>query len=84
MRPSMSASTRSPSHVPRLHHALPVIAGAAYLLVYIVIALMRDWYPFELEWLEGASVVHVQRVLDGRPLYVPPSLDFVPFIYPPL
>ena len=38
---------------------------------------------FEIEWMEGSMVDHVRRVIDGQPLYVAPSLDFVPFIYPP-
>ncbi len=54
-------------------------------LVLLGIAVSgRLAYPFELEWQEGAMVVHVLRVMAGRRLYVPPSLDFTPFIYPPL
>lgn len=41
-------------------------------------------HPFELEWMEGATAVHVLRLLEGMPLYVRPSVDFVPFAYPPL
>ncbi|HEY3295517.1 MAG TPA: glycosyltransferase family 39 protein [bacterium] len=58
--------------------------AAGYILMFIVLALRRMAYPFELEWMEGLSVDHVQRVLDGLPLYVPPSVDFVPSIYTPL
>lgn len=56
----------------------------AFLALYLAIAPARIGYPFELEWMEGACVDHVRRVLAGRPLYVVPSLDFVPFVYPPL
>jgi len=60
------------------------MAGAgAFLVVYIAVALVRLPYPFELEWMEGGSVVHVQRVIDGQPLYGRPSLEFTPFIYSP-
>jgi 4-amino-4-deoxy-L-arabinose transferase-like glycosyltransferase len=41
-------------------------------------------YPFDLEWLEGATADHVQRILTGQKIYVPPSLAFTPFLYPPL
>jgi hypothetical protein len=61
-----------------------IIGASFYILLYLVIASARLSYPFELEWMEGGSVVHVQRILDGQPLYVSPSLDFVPFIYTPL
>ena len=55
-----------------------------YLLVYVVIACLRLRYPFELEWMEGGSVDHVRRILDGKGLYVEPGIDFVPYIYTPL
>nr|MBA3640311.1 glycosyltransferase family 39 protein [Acidobacteriota bacterium] len=44
----------------------------------------RLLYPFELEWMEGATVVHVSRLLSGHSIYVRPSLEFVPFGYPAL
>lgn len=62
---------------------LLLLGAATYLLVYLGIALSRMAYPFELEWMEGGSVVHVQRVLEGQPLYVAPSLEFIPSIYTP-
>jgi 4-amino-4-deoxy-L-arabinose transferase-like glycosyltransferase len=37
-----------------------------------------------LEWLEGATLDHVRRVLTGAPVYARPSLEFIPFTYPPL
>jgi len=62
---------------------LLLIGVSLYLVIYLVIALTRISYPFELEWMEGGAVVHVQRLLNGEPLYVTPSLDFIPFIYSP-
>jgi hypothetical protein len=59
-----------------------VVAGG-YLLLYVVIALWRLNHPFELNWMEGAMVDHVRRIVDGEQLYVAPTLTFVPFIYPP-
>jgi hypothetical protein len=56
----------------------------AYLVVYLVIALTRMSYPFELEWMEGAVVDHVRWILAGRQPYVEPSIEFVPFPYNPL
>ena len=58
--------------------------AAAYPLLYIVVALLRMAYPFELEWLEGGSLVQVQRILAGESLYARPSLSYVAFPYPPL
>jgi hypothetical protein len=59
-------------------------AALFYLGCYLWLALSRLSYPFELEWMEGGSVDHVCRILAGQPLYGPPHLDFVPFIYTPL
>jgi hypothetical protein len=63
-----------------------LLAGASvwYIGSYLVVALLRIRYPFELEWMEGAIADHVLRILNGRPLYVQPSLEFVPFVYAPL
>jgi len=61
-----------------------LVGASAFIVAYLTIALMRLWYPFELEWMEGGVVAHVQQVLDGRPLYAAPTVDFVPFDYTPL
>lgn len=62
---------------------LLLVGAGTFIAVYIVIAVIRVRYPFELEWMEGGSVVHVQRILSGQPLYARPSLEFTPFIYTP-
>ncbi|MGA2819250.1 MAG: glycosyltransferase family 39 protein [Anaerolineales bacterium] len=61
-----------------------VLGSVAYILAFAYIAIRRMPYPFELEWMEGGSLVQVARLLKGQMLYVQPSLEFVPFIYPPL
>jgi hypothetical protein len=58
--------------------------AAYYAVAYVAVALLRLKYPFELEWMEGGMVGHVWRVLQGKPLYVAPSIDFVPYLYTPL
>jgi hypothetical protein len=60
------------------------VASVTFVAVYVVTAVRRCAYPFELEWMEGAMVDHVDRVLRGERLYVQPSLEFVPFIYGPV
>ncbi len=54
------------------------------MLAFFYVALRRMSYPFELEWMEGSIVEHVQRVLDGKPIYTSPSVEFVPYLYNPL
>jgi hypothetical protein len=62
---------------------LLLAVGALFFVMYAFVALSRMAYPFELEWMEGGSVVHVDRILQGKPIYVFPSLEFVPAIYLP-
>ena len=60
------------------------VASSGSILTFVVLALCRISYPFELEWMEGGTVDHVVRILDGKLLYAKPSLDFVAYIYTPL
>lgn len=51
---------------------------------FLFIAISRIAYPFSLEWMEGGSLVQVSRILNGKLIYVRPSFDFIPQIYPPV
>ena len=63
--------------------ALVLAGSATYIALYAILVCFRLRYPFELEWLEGASVDHVRTILANRPLYASPSLDFIPLTYTP-
>lgn len=63
---------------------LLLIIAAGYVLTYLILASLRAQYPFELEWMEGGMIDHIERIMQGKPLYVEPSLEFTPYIYPPL
>lgn len=63
---------------------VPLIAAACFVLLYVVLAVMRMGYPFELEWMEGGSLGQVSWIASGHKLYGPPSLEFTPWVYPPL
>lgn len=60
------------------------LLGLAAIVTYLVVALLRLAYPFPLEFLESNSLVEVQRILAGRPLYAAPTVSYVPDGYPPL
>jgi hypothetical protein len=66
-----------------LRLALLAIA-VLYLGLYLGIALSRIAYPFELEWMEGASVDTVSRVLNGQPIYTAPTVEYIAPIYGPV
>jgi Dolichyl-phosphate-mannose-protein mannosyltransferase len=68
----------------RIGRFVLVIIATLYLVSYGIIALARLQYPFELEWIEGASLETVNRILAGKAIYARPSLEFVASVYNPL
>jgi hypothetical protein len=44
----------------------------------MVLVLIRLFYPYELEWIEGAYVNQAIWVSSGRFPYVPPTLSYLP------
>lgn len=74
------ASTR----VSTVLRSILLAVGAAFVVTWVAIVCLRIGYPFDLEWMEGGSVMEVQRILQGDKLYVAPTIEFVPYIYNPL
>jgi len=64
--------------------AVVVIASLVPLARFVQVALLRIGYPFDLEWCEGGILGHIQVILAGQHIYREPSLEFTPYIYPPL
>jgi hypothetical protein len=62
----------------------PLLLGAAFAAACVWIVAKRIGYPFELEWMEGGTLHHIQRVLAGLPLYAKPSAEFIAYGYTPL
>lgn len=62
---------------------LSIIVASACIIIVTYIVMNRINYPFELEWMEGGSLIEVERVRNGLPIYVKPTLNYIPFIYPP-
>jgi hypothetical protein len=80
---SMNLMHNVPAKLASAGTALLWLTSALYILSYVLVGIMRIAYPFEIEWMEGAMLDNVHRVLAGTPIYARPSLDFVSFIYPP-
>lgn len=58
---------------------------AVYQLVLVITAIAgRLAYPYDLEWMEGGMLHHALRIETGQGIYVPPSIDFIPYLYTPL
>ncbi|MCB9742481.1 MAG: hypothetical protein H6741_32585 [Alphaproteobacteria bacterium] len=67
-----------------LLQAPAVLMAGALAFWFLRVYSARVGYPFDLEWMEGGMLVHVWRIREGLGLYVDPSAEFVPYIYPPL
>ena len=74
----------------RLATALLLLADLLFIAAFAFMAWWagttfagRVGFPFDLEWMEGGMLLHALRVRDGLPLYVAPSPEFIPYIYPP-
>ena len=80
-------TARIPGSV-RFVHALPwilVALPALYQLGLLVVTIAgRIGYPYDLEWMEGGMLHHALRIKSGEGIYVPPSVDFIPYLYTPL
>lgn len=63
---------------------LVLVLSAFWGATWLVLALIRLPYPYELEWIGGAMRDHCEQVLAGKPLYVPPGPGWFPYEYPPL
>ncbi len=62
--------------------ALCAAAWAAFACVYVMFG--RLGHPYELEWMTGAILDHIERIGHGEPIYAAPTASWIPFLYPPL
>jgi hypothetical protein len=68
----------------RISEGAVLVALSWFLLAFLWIVVRRVGYPYALEWMEGGTLGHIARVLAGKPIYGPPSLEFTPYMYTPL
>jgi hypothetical protein len=54
------------------------------IAAFMVLSLLRIGSPIELGNGEGMMLDNAMRVASGQPLYVEPTLRFIPFVYMPL
>jgi hypothetical protein len=57
--------------------------AAGSTLMFLTLASRRLFYPLELDCIEGVMMDHVVRLSQGQPIYVQPSLSFIPLAYMP-
>ena len=84
----LQASLYAPATRPGLTRSLETTALALALLftvVFVVLAVVRMFHPFEISWAESAMLSMSLRRMHGEPMYVNPSLfDGATCLYPPL
>src|SRR5262245_41183160 len=68
----------------KMARAVALVAAAFWFVALAYLFARRLASPFDLESLDAAPLSHAQRILDGQPIYPPPSIDFVPHPYTPL
>jgi hypothetical protein len=86
--PAASRPVTADGWPARIARVLPwiVVAAPALFQVFLVATAIagRVTYPYDLEWMEGGMLHHAQRIHDGLGIYVPPSIEFIPYLYTPL
>ena len=82
--PARGQPAPAPRRSPILLPAIITGLSCGFLVAMVAVAVIRIGYPYELEWLEGAVLQSVSRILRGEPMYPPPSLAYAPLNYPPL
>ena len=58
--------------------------AVAWVIGLGIVFVLRLTFPLELEWMEGGVLHQALRLQRGEPIYPPPSVEFVPFLYTPL
>jgi hypothetical protein len=70
-------------NVGRLAPVAFSVMGLAAIALWLFIAWRQVFFPLELFAHEGAVVDHIRRLLEGKAIYGPPVIEFVPFLYTP-
>jgi len=67
----------------RARIALATVLAAQVVVVAYAIAV-RVAFPFQIEWMTGSVLDHVERARQGLPIYTEPTASWIAYIYPPL
>ena len=61
-----------------------LLVAALQLWEVATVTWARLNYGYDLEWMEGATLLTGLRAQEGLTFYTLPQLDYIPFIYPPV
>lgn len=84
----MSAGPRFRTRVLESRGDLPYVLLVAVAVLYIAAftgtGVLRALFPFPFDGVEPGALQEVARIRAGLPIYVAPTLDYVPQIYGPV
>lgn len=67
-----------------LVYVLLVTVAALYIAAFAGSGLLRALFPYPFDGLEPGALQEVARIRAGQPIYVAPTLEYVPQIYGPV
>jgi hypothetical protein len=67
----------------KLPRIVALLCAAWAVATFAWLMWHRLGYPYDLEWMEGGQLTHSLRVLHHQPIYGPPSVDFISYLYTP-
>lgn len=63
---------------------LSALVSGLYFIGFLIAGGLRAVYPYPLDGMEDANLQVIRQILRGQPVYGPPTLTYIPVIYPPL
>lgn len=83
-----STATRWPSRKAEQARAtistLTQALAAAFVVTFLVMAILRLAYPYEVSWLESSMYTMMRAKVAGHSPYAKPTIGYAPCLYPPL
>ena len=77
---SSQRTSRFTYHAPRL----TLLAAFIFTATYLLVAVSRIVYPYDIDFLENSMLMQSLRMGRGQPVYLPPNVEFAPHVYTPL
>ncbi|MEW5961029.1 MAG: hypothetical protein AB1801_25155 [Chloroflexota bacterium] len=63
---------------------LALVAAAAFAAMYLLTAMPRLVYPYDLDFIEDGILMTALRLAHNQPVFIAPNANFVPHVYMPL
>jgi hypothetical protein len=64
--------------------AFVVLGLGVDVVLFAIVVALRVGFPYQLEWMTGSVLDHIERLRSGEPVYSAPTASWMAYIYPPL